>query len=233
MLEKMIRYFIMLVLEKLGFVNNREIKRDEEPVREESHYQRVEPEAVDGIWREVPEEEEEKKEARTSASSASAHSASESSDSASSASDATDPDSPDPAPTDPDSPASLKDHINEFSRAASKIRHPKIREQAFHVLILAKDIIHAHENGHDKGRNYKQFENYYVPTVTSVVKNYCSIEAKGMMTSKMEKDVLSYLESCGDAFTNLYNSMFSNDILNMEVQMEAMDLIMKKDGLLH
>ena len=208
MLEKMIRYFIMLVLEKLGFINNREIKRNDEPVREESQVRHVEPEAVDGEWREVREDEEEKKEAP----------ASEPSDS-----DA----------ADPDSPASLQDNLRELSEAASETRHPKIREQAFHVLILAKDIIHAHENGHDKGRNYKQFENYYVPTVTSVVKNYCSIEATGMASSKMEKDVLSYLESCGDAFTNLYNSMFSDDIMNMEVQMKAMDLIMKKDGLLH
>ena len=205
MLEKMIRYFIMLVLEKLGFINNREIKRNDEPVREESHTRNVEPEAVDGEWREVREDEEEKTE-----------------DKVSSASDT----------VDPEEPASLQDHIRELSEAASEIRHPKIREQAFHVLILAKDIIHAHENGHDKGRNYKQFENYYVPTVTSVVKNYCSIEATGMASSKMEKDVLSYLESCGDAFTNLYNSMFSDDIMNMEVQMKAMDLIMKKDGLL-
>ena len=205
MLEKMIRYFIMLVLEKLGFINNREIKRNDEPVREESHTRNVEPEAVDGEWREVREDEEEKTEDKVSS---------------------------DSDTVDPEEPASLQDHIRELSEAASEIRHPKIREQAFHVLILAKDIIHAHENGHDKGRNYKQFENYYVPTVTSVVKNYCSIEATGMASSKMEKDVLSYLESCGDAFTNLYNSMFSDDIMNMEVQMKAMDLIMKKDGLL-
>ena len=206
MLEKMFRYFIMLVLEKLGFINSREIKRNEEPVREENYARNVEPEAVDGEWREVHEDEEEETE-----------------DKVSSASD----------PDDPGAPVSLQDTIRQFSEAASGIRHPKIREQAFHVLILAKDIIHKHENGHDKCRNYKQFENYYVPTVTSVVKNYGSIEARGMATAKMEEDVLSYLESCGDAFTNLYNSMFSDDILNMEVQMEAMDLIMKKDGLLH
>ena len=205
MLEKMIRYFIMLVLEKLGFINNREIKRNDEPIRDESHYQRVEPEAVDGVWREVREDEEVKKEEAASESDQ----------------------------ADPESPATLEENIRALSEAASEIRHQKIREQAFHVLILAKDIIREHELGHDKRRNYKQFENYYVPTVTSVVRNYCSIEARGMATSKMEKDVLAYLESCGDAFTNLYNSMFSDDIMNMEVQMEAMDLIMKRDGLLH
>ena len=213
MLEKMIRYFIMLVLEKLGFINSRELKRNDEPVREDNHVRNVEPEAVDGVWREVREDEEEKKE----------EAAFKPSDSASSESDQ----------AEPDSPASLEDNISALSEAASGIRHSKIREQAFHVLILAKDIIREHELGHDKRRNYKQFENYYVPTVTSVVRNYCSIEARGMATSKMEKDVLAYLESCGDAFTNLYNSMFSDDIMNMEVQMEAMDLIMKRDGLLH
>jgi len=48
----------------------------------------------------------------------------------------------------------------------------------------------------------------------------------------MQKDVLAYLDSCGDAFTKMYNNMFSGDILKMEVDMEAMDIIMKRDGLL-
>ena len=52
-----------------------------------------------------------------------------------------------------------------------------------------------------------------------------------MVTSKMENDVLAYLESSGDAFTHLYNSMFSDDIMTMEVRWRAMDLIMKRDVL--
>ena len=221
MFAKLFRYFIMLVLEKIGLVDSREIMRNEEAGWEENPYRENqaetfdgtwhevhenEPEAVDGTWREVPKDEEEKKEDTVSS---------------------------DPDQADSDSPASLQDNIRDFSEAASGIRHQKIREQAFHVLIIAKDIIKEHENGHNKCRNYRQFENYYVPTVTSVVKNYCSMEAKGMVTSKMENDVLAYLESSGDAFTHLYNSMFSDDIMTMEVQMEAMDLIMKRDGLLH
>ena len=214
MFAKLFRYFIMLVLEKIGLVDSCEIMRNEEPGWEESQtvdgswheVRRDDIEAVDGTWREVNEDEDEIKE-----------------DTGASDSD----------PADPGPPASLQDNIRDFSEAASGIRHQKIREQAFHVLIIAKDIIKEHENGHNKCRNYRQFENYYVPTVTSVVKNYCSMEAKGMVTSKMENDVLAYLESSGDAFTQLYNSMFSDDIMTMEVQMEAMDLIMKRDGLLH
>lgn len=214
MFAKLFRYFIMLVLEKIGLVDSREIMRNEEPGWEESQtvdgswheVRRDDIEAVDGTWREVNEDEEEKKEDTVTS---------------------------DSGPDDPGSPASLQDNIRDFSEAASGIRHQKIREQAFHVLIIAKDIIKEHENGHNKCRNYRQFENYYVPTVTSVVKNYCSMEAKGMVTPKMENDVLAYLESSGDAFTQLYNSMFSDDIMTMEVQMEAMDLIMKRDGLLH
>ena len=221
MFAKLIRYFIMLVLEKIGLVDSREIMRNEEPVWGESPFRedhaetidgtwhevrKDDIEAVDGTWREVNEDEDEKKE---------------------------DTGTSDSGPTDTGSPASLQDNIREFSEAASGIRHQKIREQAFHVLIIAKDIINEHENGHNKCRNYRQFENYYVPTVTSVVKNYCSMEAKGMVNSKMENDVLAYLESSGDAFTHLYKSMFSDDIMTMEVQMEAMDLIMKRDGLLH
>ena len=217
MFAKLFRYFIMLVLEKIGLIDSREIQGNTESgwgdrnswqddagtidgTWHEVHEN--EPEAVDGTWREYHEEEDKKKE------------------------------DTDSGMADSESPATLEDNIKALSEAASGIRNQKIREQAFHVLLLAKDIINEHEGGHNKCRNYRQFETYYVPTVTSVVRNYCSMEAKGMVTSKMEEDVLAYLESCGDAFTHLYNSMFSDDITTMEVQMEAMDLIMKRDGLL-
>ena len=221
MLARLIRMFVMFILEKIGLISSREVE-DREDRKQDRFWEdrsfwenmagrstsgqstssrRDTSNAVDGTWREVPDDEKETPKS-------------------------------DPGPSDDPKPESLQEYIRLLSKSAEGIRHPKIREQVYHVLLIAKDIIYEHDTGHSKSRNYNQFEKYYVPTLTSVVTNYSSVEAKGMATAKMQKDVMDYLESCGDAFTKMYNNMFSNDILKMEVDMEAMDIIMKRDGLL-
>ena len=229
----------MFILEKIGLVSSREVEDLEnrpkdrfwedrsfwenmvgrgdrsqtaDETRHESHEDPKsrwdKANAVDGKWREVNEKDEEKKTAYSESTAS------------------------EPKDDEPDAPATLQDNIREISKTAAGIRHQKIREQTYHVLMLAKDIIYEHDIGHNKIRGYSQFENYYVPTLTSVIKNYYSIETRGMANSNMQEDVIAYLEKCGDAFTNLYNSIFSKDIMSMEVQMEAMDIILKRDGLL-
>ncbi len=220
MLGRLIRMFVMFILEKIGLISSREVEdqKDQKQDRfwedrsfwenmagrstsgQSTSSRRDTSNAVDGTWREVPETEEEE--------------------------------TADHSEPEPSKPETLQDYIKELSKAADGVRHPKIREQVYHVLLIAKDIIYEHDTGHGKSRNYNQFERYYVPTLTSVVSNYTEVESKGMATAKMQKDVLAYLDSCGDAFTKMYNNMFSGDILKMEVDMEAMDIIMKRDGLL-
>ena len=126
----------------------------------------------------------------------------------------------------------LQADIREISEAADRIRNNQIRGYVYHLEILAKDIIreHAQENVHRT--SYHQFESYYIPTLKSVVNNYSRMEARGMATAKMQKDMLDYLESCDTAFSKLYNSMFEDDVFDMEVKMEAMNIILKRDGLL-
>lgn len=127
---------------------------------------------------------------------------------------------------------SLSANIQTISKAADGIRDQQAREKAFHVLILAKDIIREHEEENNKCRSFRQFENYYIPTLKSVITNYRAMEIKGMANAQMQEDFMEYLKKCDEAFTNIYNSMFNDDILEMEVQMEAMNIILKRDGLL-
>ncbi|MBE6017776.1 MAG: hypothetical protein E7233_09270 [Lachnospiraceae bacterium] len=222
MLGRLIRMFVMFILEKIGLISSHEVE-DQKDRKQDRFWEdrsfwenmagrstsgqntssrRDTSNAVDGTWREVPEEEETRNV------------------------------DPEPSENEAKEPETLQDYIKELSKAADGIRHPNIREQVYHVLLIAKDIIYEHDTGHGKSRNYNQFERYYIPTLTSVVSNYAEVESKGMATAKMQKDVLAYLDSCGDAFTKMYNNMFSGDILKMEVDMEAMDIIMKRDGLL-
>lgn len=107
-----------------------------------------------------------------------------------------------------------------------------IRNTGCRVQRLAQNIVHERYVEHNDCKGFSQFKNYYLPTLRKTVENYSSMERKGIIDMKVREDMLSYLRSCEEAFTRLYNSMFDDDILNMEVQMEAMNVTLKRDGLL-
>ena len=126
----------------------------------------------------------------------------------------------------------LEADFKEIETCATGIRNDQIRGLAFHVLFVAKDIYREHTEENNSCSNYAQFEGYYIPTLKSVVKNYSVMESRGLATANIQKDMLTYLESCDTALTKLYNSMFEDDLFDMEVKMEAMNIILHKDGLL-
>lgn len=123
-------------------------------------------------------------------------------------------------------------HVKAISASLFKICCMDIRNAGMRSLRIARDIIREKYEEKKDCKGYAQFERYYLPTFRKTVDNYGKMEQKGIVDLKIRSDMQDYLESCEEAFSKLYASMFSDDILNMEVQMEAMNITMKRDGLL-
>ncbi|MBE6016536.1 MAG: hypothetical protein E7233_02850 [Lachnospiraceae bacterium] len=138
--------------------------------------------------------------------------------------------SPEKKETDPYKAA--MGHVKAISASLYQICCMDIRNAGMRVLRIAKDMLREKYEGKKECKGYAQFERYYLPTLRKTVDNYSRMEEKDMTDLKIRADMMSYLQSCEEAFSKLYASMFSDDILNMEVQMEAMNITMKRDGLL-
>lgn len=126
----------------------------------------------------------------------------------------------------------VMEQVRAISASLYQICCMDIRNAGMRILRIAKDMIREKYEGKKECKGYAQFERYYLPTLRKTVDNYSGMEQKGMTDLKIRADMISYLQSCEEAFSRLYSSMFSDDILNMEVQMEAMNITMKRDGLL-
>ena len=124
------------------------------------------------------------------------------------------------------------EHIRALSVSLFRICDMDIRNAGMRVQRIAKDIIREKYEDKNECKGYAQFERYYLPTFRKTVDNYSRMERKGMTDPKIRADMIAYLQSCEDAFSRLYSSMFNKDILDMEVQMKAMNMTMKRDGLL-
>lgn len=127
--------------------------------------------------------------------------------------------------------ATPQDHIKAATTALTGICCMDIRYAGMDVLKTAKNILKEKEEG-NACHEYAQFEKYYLPTFRKTVEDYSRMERKGVTGLKHREDVLAYLKSCNEAFTRIYNSMFEDDIIDMEVQMKAMNLTFKREGLL-
>ena len=84
----------------------------------------------------------------------------------------------------------------------------------------------------EKIQTTRQLFNYYLPTMNKVAAKYQRIEASGTMEPEMPGKVKDYFNNIKEAMDNLYEGLFDNDKLNMTVDIEAMTIAVKRDGLL-
>ena len=78
----------------------------------------------------------------------------------------------------------------------------------------------------------RQFWNYYLPSLGTIVTKYEKIEKSGIPDEKMTEKVLKYLGDIKIALGKLYKNLFDDDKLDLHVEMEAMKMAMQRDGLI-
>ena len=114
----------------------------------------------------------------------------------------------------------------------SKIKDSSITGAASPVCAGMDKILQTLKEKPDKIQTSRQFLNYYLPTVKEVLTKYQRMEASGVDIHDMPEKVTAFLNDVQEAMDNLYESLFASDVLNLEVNMEAMTLAIRRDGLL-
>ena len=74
--------------------------------------------------------------------------------------------------------------------------------------------------------------NYYLPTMERVVDRYLKIESSGVDNPEIPGNLRQYFDDITLAMQSEYEGLFDNDKLNVTVDMEAMTIALKRDGLL-
>ena len=74
--------------------------------------------------------------------------------------------------------------------------------------------------------------NYYIPTLGKVLEKYDRLEDSKTATEEVTENVVKYLTDVKAAMSKLYENLFESDKLDMSVEMEAMMMAVKRDGLI-
>ena len=120
----------------------------------------------------------------------------------------------------------------ELCRITMRIRSNEIRSLSNQICATAEKILKTLKEKPDSIPAQRQFFNYYLPTLGSILTKYLRVEKSDVPSQNMEENVVSYLKDIKNAMDKQYENLFENDILDLSVEMEAMTIACKRDGLL-
>lgn len=123
-------------------------------------------------------------------------------------------------------------NLMHLRRIIVKINNPKIRSQANEICAVMDKILQTLRTKPEQINDVRQFLNYYMPTLREILNKYEMIEENGVMADNMTNKVSTYLLQIKQAMDRQYENLFEADKLDMTVEMEAMTMACKQDGLL-
>lgn len=120
----------------------------------------------------------------------------------------------------------------DLRRLTMSIKDREIHAKANDICGTIEKILKTLKEKPEKISNVRQFFNYYVPTLTEILTKYRRIEESGVADEDTTNKVKVYMGDIKEAMEKQYTNLFADDMLDMSVDMEAMKLAVKRDGLI-
>lgn len=136
----------------------------------------------------------------------------------------------------PDSPAAVltkaRSELMELRRSQIRIKNKEIAALCREITDIGDKILAVLKQKPDSVAGARQFLNYYLPTLGKILGTYVRVEESGSMTDELSGNTVTHLGEIRKAMAKQYDSLFDNDKLDLSVDMEALTLACKRDGLL-
>lgn len=137
---------------------------------------------------------------------------------------------------DPDSPAAIlskaRSELMGLRRTQLKIRNREIMSLCHDITDIADKILSVLKQKPQSVSGARQFLNYYLPTLEKILTSYVHLEESGSLTDELKNSTVTHLGEIKKAMGKQYDSLFDDDKLDLTVDMEALTLACKRDGLL-
>ena len=122
--------------------------------------------------------------------------------------------------------------IMSVRRNCTNIKDSKIKNAGIKVCAIADKILGVLRQKPELIPKNRQFFIYYIPTLGSIIEKYERLEKNGISSKDTEEKVLEHLNDIESAFGRQYKNLFAGDMLDLSVEIEAMTIACKRDGLL-
>ena len=122
--------------------------------------------------------------------------------------------------------------LMELRNLGIRIKNSDVRKLSEEICSNVDKIISTLKKQPDDIEKLRQFFNYYLPTLTSILQKFVAIEESGVPAENIVHSTINCLGDIKKATEKQYAALFDNDMLDMSVEMEALTVACKRDGLL-
>ena len=123
-------------------------------------------------------------------------------------------------------------NVMELQMMTVKVKNKEVRSISEEICGIAESILKVLKEQPEDMRKVRQFLNYYLPTLGSILEKYVRLEKNGVPNAELTEKTILHLGEIRTAMQKQYETLFADDILDLSVEMEALTQACRRDGLL-
>ncbi|MEI6681532.1 MAG: 5-bromo-4-chloroindolyl phosphate hydrolysis family protein [Bacteroidota bacterium] len=127
-----------------------------------------------------------------------------------------------------------EEKIRELERLAKQIRNENIRARIYHIITVVKKIYENIRKDPEKMKIARQFLSYYFDTSINIVKKYSQLSLQDVQSPEISKALLKaedMLTSIDTAFDKQLAKLLSNDVMDLDVEIETLEKTFQAEDL--
>ena len=122
--------------------------------------------------------------------------------------------------------------VTQLRLMTGRVRDKDVRRGLEDVCTSSDSIIKALKADPTEIHSARRVLNYYLPSTNEIMTKYLKLEGSGTDVGSMPKTVSTHLTEIKDALDKQYKNIFAADKLDLTVDMKAMSISFKRDGLI-
>lgn len=139
------------------------------------------------------------------------------------------------APTDDDRATAMEDYEKTLNEQRDRTGDGVLKDKISALLKLLEAIRHAVNTDPGRVESLNKFVDYYTPTTIKLIERYLQFESSSVITDSIKKtmdDILRSLDKVIDGYEKLLDTLYKDDLLDLNAEMDVMETVMKQDGLI-
>lgn len=124
----------------------------------------------------------------------------------------------------------LKQNIYELRKLYDNINNEIIQKLLKDIIKISDKIYKEAVVNTDKLYKLERFNNYYLVTVKKIIEKYIKLSKNKIKNSKDEEffiKIQEFLQNVIISFDNLYQSLYTEEIIDLDAEMQVMEKEMK------
>ena len=137
--------------------------------------------------------------------------------------------------SDDDRATAMEDYEKTLKEQRDRTGDGVLKEKISALLKLLDAIRHAVNTDPGRVESLNKFVDYYTPTTIKLIERYLQFESSSVITEAIRKtmdDILRSLDKVIDGYEKLLDTLYKDDLLDLNAEMDVMETVMKQDGLI-